>query len=91
MYTRLADVPVPRRLWWWMLLVLMLRRNSKRSRRELARVGHDLAESVVWRWEKTDASTDAMLRLTRTMVRLTWAVVGLTVIVVAATLWLGLR
>lgn len=88
---RLADVPVPRRAWWWVLLLLVLRRGNKRATRAAAKVGADLGESVVWRWEKTDASTDAMLRLTRTMVRLTWAVAVLTIVVLASTLWLGLR
>jgi hypothetical protein len=91
MYTRLADVPVPRRWWWWALLVVMLRLDSHRTRKQLRRVGRELGESVVSRWDQTDAATDSMLDLNRTMVRLTWATVALTVVVLGATIYLGLR
>lgn len=91
MYTRLADVPVPRRWWWWGLLVLLLVRDDRKTRRGMERVGRDLGESVVKRWEDTDEATAAMLKMTRTVVRLTWAVVGLTVVVIGATVYLGLR
>lgn len=91
MWVRLADVKVPRRMWWWATLVLLVRRSDRKSIAVAERVGRDLAESVVKRWEQTDAATDAMLTLTRTMVRLTWAVVVLSVIVLSATIWLGLR
>jgi NhaP-type Na+/H+ or K+/H+ antiporter len=57
----------------------------------MAQVGRDLEESVVTRWEQTDAPTKSMLKLTRTMVRLTWAVVFLTVLVLGAALHVGLR
>jgi hypothetical protein len=91
MWIRLADAKVPRPLWWWVLLVLAVRRSDRRHIRAAEHVGRDLAESVVARWEQTDAATDAMLALTRTMVRLTWAIMGLTVVVLAATLYVGLR
>lgn len=73
------------------MFVLLVRRSDRRSIEVAERVGRDLAESVVTRWEQTDASTDAMLKLTRTMARLTWAVMILTVVVLGATLYVGLR
>ena len=91
MYTRLADVLVPRRLWWWALLVFLLVRDGHRTRRQMEQVGRDLGEAVVTRWSDTDEATTAMLKMTRTMVRLTRAVVVLTVVVLAATLYVGLR
>lgn len=91
MWIRLADAKVPRPLWWWVLLVLSVRRSGRRDIKAAEHVGRELAESVVARWEQTDAATDAMLRLTRTMVRLTWAIMALTVVVLAATLYVGLR
>jgi hypothetical protein len=91
MYTRLADLRVPRPWWWWAMLALLLIRDGRRTRRHMEGVAHDLGESVVMRWAQTDAATESMLKLTRTMVRLTWAVVVLTVVVIAATLYLGFR
>lgn len=91
MYTRLADVPVPRRWWWWGLLVVMVLRDGRRTRKEDERIGQELGESVVTRWKDTDEATAVMLKMTKTMVRLTWAVVALTVVVLGATLHLGLQ
>jgi hypothetical protein len=91
MWIRLADAKVPRPLWWYVLFALMVRRNGRRQIQAAEHVGRDLAESVVARWEQTDAATDAMLKLTRTMVRLTWAIMTLTVVVLLATLYVGLR
>lgn len=91
MWMRLADVPVPRRLWWWALLTLLLRRSSRRNIKAAEKVGRDVAEIVFQRWQDTDTRTAAMLDLTRRLVRLTWAVVVLTVVVLGATLYLGLR
>ena len=91
LWIRLADAKVPRPLWWYVLLALAVRRSNRQGMKAAEQVGHDLAESVVNRWEQTDAATDAMLRLTQTMVRLTWAIMALTLVVLAATLWLGLR
>ena len=91
MYTRLADLRVPRPWWWWTLLALALIYNGRRTERKMERIGRDLGESVVTRWQDTDEATVAMLKMTRTMVRLTWAVVILTVVVIAATIYLGLR
>jgi hypothetical protein len=91
MYVRLADVPVPRRLWWWLLFLFLVVRSNRRALKAAGKTGQDLGESVATRWAQVDADTAAMLRLTQTMVRLTWAVVGLTVVVIAATMYLGLR
>lgn len=70
---------------------VVLVRDGRRTRRQMEGVGRDLAQSVVARWDHTDADTAAMLKLNRTMVRLTWAVVVLTVVVLGATLYVGLR
>jgi hypothetical protein len=91
MYTRLADLRVPRPWWWWATLAFLLIRDGRRTRRQLEQIGRDLGESVVTRWEQADAATESMLKMTRTMVRLTWAVVVLTVVVIGATVYLGLR
>jgi hypothetical protein len=91
MWIRLADAKVPRPVWWWVVLVLAVRHRDRKTMKAAEKIGEELADSVVKRWEHTDAATDAMLKLTRTMVRLTWAIMGLTLIVLAATLWLGLR
>ena len=50
MFTRLADVPVPRRWWWWAALMLLLRRDNRRARKDMEKVGRDTAEIVVRRW-----------------------------------------
>ena len=91
MYTRLGDVPVPRRWWWWVLLVILLVRDGRRTRRQMEQVGRDLGQAVVTRWKDTDDATASMLKMTRTMVRLTWAVVVLTVVVAGATFYIGLH
>ena len=91
MYTRLADLRVPRPWWWWALLALALIYNGRRTERKMERIGRNLGESVVTRWRDTDEATAAMLKMTRTMVGLTWAVVILTVVVIGATLYLGFR
>jgi hypothetical protein len=90
-YIRLGDLRVPRPWWWWAALALMLVRDGRGTRRQMERTGRNLGESVVMRWEQTDAATESMLKLTRTMVRPTWAVVVLTIVVLGATLYLGLR
>ncbi len=91
MWMRLADVPMPRRLWWWTLLTLALRRSSRSNRKAAEKLGRDMAEIVFERWQQTDATTTAMLDLTQKLVRLTWAIVALTLVVLGATLYLGLR
>lgn len=91
MWIRLADAKVPRPLWWWVLLALSVRRSNRQGMKAAEQIGRDLGESVVKRWEQTDAATDAMLKLTRTMVRLTWAIMALTVVVLAVTLYVGLQ
>jgi hypothetical protein len=92
---RLADAPVPRSRWWWLMLALSVivskRRSDRQAVKVAGKVGQELGESVVARWEKTDADTATMITLTQTMVHLTWAVVALTVVVIGATLYLGLR
>lgn len=73
---RLADVRLPRA---WPLSVfgalLLVRRQDKRQVKQAERIGRELAESVVFRWQEGDARTDALLALTRTLKRLTWALV----------------
>jgi hypothetical protein len=91
MYARLADLRVPRPWWWWATPALALIRDGRRNGRQTERLGRDLGESVVMRWEETDSATESMFKMTQTMVWVTWAVVVLTVVVIAATLYLGIR
>jgi hypothetical protein len=84
---RLADVRISR---YWPASVIaamvVVRRRDRRMVKQAERIGHELAESVVFRWRETDERTDALIDLTRTLKRLTWVLllVALVTLLVAA-------
>ncbi|MEX1140725.1 MAG: hypothetical protein WEB79_00225 [Thermoleophilaceae bacterium] len=73
---RLADVRLPR--FWPLSLIgalLLARLEGQHQERNAARIGRELAESVVVRWKQNDEATAATIALTRTLARLTWVLV----------------
>jgi hypothetical protein len=84
---RLGDVRLPR--WWPLSLLgalLLTRRDGKRQEHNAARIGRELAESVVIRWEQNDEATAAMIHLTRALARLTWVLVFVGVVTLAVAI-----
>jgi hypothetical protein len=85
---RLADVRISR-YWPWSVVAALvaIRRRDRELVRQAERIGRDLAESVVKRWQDTDERTDALIDLTRALKRLTWVLLVVGLATLGVTIW----
>lgn len=84
---RLADVRLPR--YWPLPLIaalLLARWQQNRALRDAGKVGKDIGEITVQRWQEGDVRADQLIALTKTLTRLTWVLLAVTAVTLVANL-----